>query len=122
MAIATTTSFANVQALLTATLGPGWRGVFPVVVAGDMVARKKPAPDAYLLALERLERSAEACIAIEDSRNGVLAARGAGLRVIGVSSAFVADDLSEASLQLPDCRALSLALLRQLDAATAREG
>jgi beta-phosphoglucomutase-like phosphatase (HAD superfamily) len=84
-----------------------------------MVERKKPAPDVYLLALERLGRDADRCIAVEDSRNGVIAAKAAGLRVIGVRSAYNSDDLSGASLILPDCRDLSLALLRQLDEAPA---
>ncbi len=119
LAIATTTTPANVEALLEVALGAGWREIFPVIAAGDMVERKKPAPDVYLLALERLGRDADSCIAVEDSRNGVLAARAAGLRVIGVRSAYNSDDLSGACLRLPDGRGLSLALLRQLDKAPA---
>jgi HAD superfamily hydrolase (TIGR01509 family) len=115
LAIATTTTPANVEALLRSALGANWREIFPVVAAGDMVERKKPAPDVYFLALERLGRDADRCIAVEDSRNGVLAAKSAGLRVIGVRSAYNNDDLSGASFQLPDCLGLSLALLRQLD-------
>ena len=119
LAIATTTTPANVEALLDAALGANWREIFPVVAAGDMVERKKPAPDVYLLALNRLGRDADRCIAVEDSRNGVVAAKAAGLRVIGVRSAYNNDDLSGASLRLPDCQGLSLALLRQLDKAPA---
>jgi HAD superfamily hydrolase (TIGR01509 family) len=119
LAIATTTTPANVEALLRAALGVNWREIFPVVAAGDMVERKKPAPDVYLLALERLGRDADRCIAVEDSRNGVVAAKAAGLRVIGVRSDYNYDDLSGASLHLPDCQGLSLALLRQLDKAPA---
>jgi HAD superfamily hydrolase (TIGR01509 family) len=118
LAIATTTTPANVEALLRSALGANWREIFPVV-AGDMVERKKPAPDVYFLALERLGRDADRCIAVEDSRNGVLAAKAAGLRVIGVRSAYNNDDLSGASLRLPDCQNLSLALLRQIDEAPA---
>jgi HAD superfamily hydrolase (TIGR01509 family) len=119
LAIATTTTPANVEALLRAALGANWREIFPVVAAGDMVERKKPAPDVYFLALERLGRNADRCIAVEDSRNGVVAAKAAGLRVIGVRSAYNGDDLSGASSHLPDCQGLSLALLRQLDEAPA---
>jgi HAD superfamily hydrolase (TIGR01509 family) len=119
LAIATTTTPANVEALLGAALGANWREVFPVVAAGDMVERKKPAPDVYFLALERLARDADRYIAVEDSGNGVLAAKAAGLRVVGVRSAYNSDDLSGASFQLPDCLGLSLALLRQLDEAPA---
>lgn len=115
LAIATTTTPANVDALLNATLGAEWRSIFPVVVAGDMVSRKKPAPDAYLLALKLLGKGAESCVAIEDSRNGVQSALTAGLRVIAVRSAYcAADDLSGASARLPDCTGLSLELLESL--------
>jgi beta-phosphoglucomutase-like phosphatase (HAD superfamily) len=112
LAIATTTSMPNIEALLGATLGLNWRTIFPVVGAGDMVERKKPAPDVYLLALRELGLSAQACVAIEDSRNGVLAARAAGLPVIAVRSPYSSeDDLTGAALELPDCRSLSLAAL-----------
>jgi HAD superfamily hydrolase (TIGR01509 family) len=115
LAIATTTTPANVEALLTATLGAHWRSIFPVVVAGDMVSRKKPAPDAYLLGLQLLGKPAESCVAIEDSRNGVQSALAAGLRVIAVRSAYcAADDLSGAVARLPDCTGLSLELLERL--------
>ena len=114
LAIATTTTPANVEALLLATLGPDWRSVFPVIVAGDMVALKKPAPDAYLLALRLLGKSAENCVAIEDSRNGVQSALAAGLRVIAVRSAFSDSDFTGASVKLDDCAVLSLDLLETL--------
>ena len=115
LAIATTTTPANVDALLNATLGADWRSVFSVVVAGDMVSSKKPAPDAYLLGLQLLGKPAENCVAIEDSRNGVRSALAAGLRVIAVRSAYcAADDLSGAVARLPDCTGLSLELLESL--------
>jgi HAD superfamily hydrolase (TIGR01509 family) len=112
LAIATTTSLPNIEALLTATLSPSWREVFPVVAAGDSVANKKPAPDVYQLALRDLDLPAEACVAVEDSRNGVLSARAAGLRVIAVRSDNCRDDdLSGADVVLPDCRGLTVELL-----------
>jgi sugar-phosphatase len=64
----------------------GWGGMFDVVVCGDRVGRSKPAPDCYVVALKSLGLTPEDAIAIEDSANGVLAARGAGLTVIGISS------------------------------------
>jgi HAD superfamily hydrolase (TIGR01509 family) len=77
LAIATTTSRPNVDALLRATLG---HDPFDVIAAGDEVKAKKPAPDVYQLALERLGLPASACIAIEDTLNGLRSAQGAGLR------------------------------------------
>lgn len=115
LAIATTTSAPNVEALLGVALGADWRKIFPVVAAGDMVARKKPAPDVYRLAMEKWMRGPEQCVAVEDSRNGVQSALAAGLRVIGVRSVFCGDDdLSGATVQLPDCTGLSLGLLESL--------
>ncbi len=117
LGVATTTSAPNVEVLLGMALGADWRRIFPVVAAGDMVQRKKPAPDIYILAMERFMRGPAQCVAIEDSRNGVRSARAAGLRVIGVRSLYCSDDdLSEASLQLPDCTGLSLDLLDRLEA------
>ncbi len=82
LAVATTTSPANVEALCQACWGQSARAVFEVIAAGDEVAAKKPAPDVYLLALARLGLRADQALAFEDSRNGVLAAQAAGLRVV----------------------------------------
>ncbi|MGO8739932.1 HAD-IA family hydrolase [Rhodoblastus sp.] len=115
LAIATTTSMPNIEALLTNALGPKWREIFPVVGAGDMVKKKKPAPDVYELALKELGKPPAQCVAIEDSRNGVLAARGAGLPVIAVRSTFSSDDdLTGAAIELPSCKELSLDLLDRI--------
>ena len=79
LAIATTTTPANVDALLHATLGPNALERFAVIAAGDAVAAKKPAPDVYDLALRTLGVEADSAIAFEDSENGLRAATGAGL-------------------------------------------
>lgn len=55
---------------------------FDFVLAGDVVKNKKPAPDIYNLALERTGLEPEECLVIEDSRNGVLAAKAAGMHVV----------------------------------------
>jgi HAD superfamily hydrolase (TIGR01509 family) len=82
LAIATTTTPQNVTALLTATLGEESIGWFEVIAAGDVVPNKKPAPDIYIHALQKLGLSASECIAFEDSDNGLLASIGAGLKTI----------------------------------------
>lgn len=118
LAIATTTSLPNITTLLDSAFGARWERLFAVIAAGDMVPRKKPAPDVYQLALEKLGLPAEACVAIEDSRNGVASARGAGLKVIAVRSLYTSgDDLAGATRVLPDCLGLDLALLAELDRA-----
>lgn len=112
LAIATTTSLPNIEALLAASLSPDWRGIFPHVAAGDMVSRKKPAPDVYELALSQLVLPPEACVAVEDFANGVASARAAGLRVIAVRSFYCRDDdLGGADLVLEDARGLTRELL-----------
>jgi HAD superfamily hydrolase (TIGR01509 family) len=98
LAIATTTSPENVDALLRASLAAESADWFEVIGAGDIVPAKKPAPDIYLWVLERLGLPAAACIAIEDSANGLRAARAAGLRtVVTVGEYTRGDDFSGAA-------------------------
>lgn len=84
LAIATTTSRPNVEALLAAAPLPA----FDVIAAGDEVPAKKPAPDVYLLALRELGLPASACLAFEDTVNGLVSAHGAGLRCVVTVSAY----------------------------------
>ncbi len=108
-AIATTTSRANVDALVRSCFGRDAGEVFSVICAGDEVARKKPAPDVYERALELLSLPASACMAFEDSWNGLTSARAAGLACIASPSRYTqADDLSGASLVVRDFSALSV--------------
>lgn len=92
LAVATTTSPENVDALLATSLRELPRDTFEVVGAGDVVPAKKPAPDIYAWVLAKLNLPASACLAIEDSLNGVLAARGAGLPVVVTPSAYTAGE------------------------------
>lgn len=92
LAIATTTNPANVDALLQRALAPSGESLFGVIVAGDEVAAKKPAPDVFDLAVRRLGLRASACMAFEDSANGVMSARHAGLAVVATPSAYTYDD------------------------------
>ncbi len=82
LAIATTTTPANVSALLRHALGPDAESWFEVIGAGDVVPAKKPAPDIYYYVLERLGLAPAACLAFEDSENGLRAARGANLATV----------------------------------------
>ena len=115
LAIATTTAPANVEGLVQAIWGRPATAVFDVIAAGDEVAAKKPAPDVFLLALHRLGLPANAAVAFEDSRNGLLSALGAGLRVVLTPSLYTAtDDASGATLHLPDLASISVERLRAL--------
>ncbi|WP_306006439.1 HAD-IA family hydrolase [Aquicoccus porphyridii] len=103
LAVATTTNLPNVEALCRACWGRAASEVFEVIAAGDEVAAKKPAPDVFLLSLERLGLPAGDCIAFEDSLNGLRSARGAGLRVAVTPSAYTADEtFAGAEWVLPD--------------------
>jgi hypothetical protein len=90
MAIATTTSEANVAALLQRRLGVEWRRRFAAVVGAESAPRKKPDLLAYRIACTALGLPGSACLAIEDARNGVDAARAAGLWVLVTRSAYFA--------------------------------
>lgn len=90
--VVTTTSRANWEALWRYSLAPLVIPEPAVIVCGEDVSEKKPDPEAYELALDRLGLSAMRCCAIEDSRNGMLAARLAGLPVAIVKSEFFADE------------------------------
>jgi HAD superfamily hydrolase (TIGR01509 family) len=102
LGIASTTSPENVQALLTACLAPDASTWFSVIATGDVVSRKKPAPDIYQLALTKLSVLPEHVIAVEDSAIGVRAAKAAGLFTVATPSRWTArQDFSAADLVLP---------------------
>ena len=115
LAIATTTTPENVTELLRNTLGESSIEWFEVIAAGDVVAEKKPAPDIYLWAMERLALAADECLAVEDSHNGAESALRAGIRALLITvngytenevfpdNALVLDHLGEVDLP---CRVL----------------
>ncbi len=102
LAIATTTSPPNVDALLRATMGPDGPARFAVIAAGDCVPAKKPAPDIYQFALARLGLPPEACIAFEDTPNGLRAALGAGIATVIITSLYGGVDGFEGALAIVD--------------------
>ena len=99
LAVASTSAEPSVRAVLDHVAGPDDAARFAVVLAGDVVPRKKPAPDVYELALERLGVGAGEALVVEDSRNGLEAAVGAGLRCLVTVNGYTADeDFGEAAL------------------------
>lgn len=103
IAIATTTSRPNVDALIRATMKAEPDDIFDAIAAGDEVAAKKPAPDVYLLALHRLNLTAPEAVALEDSLNGVRSAHAAGLRCIVAPSAYTDDeDFAPPAIRITD--------------------
>jgi HAD superfamily hydrolase (TIGR01509 family) len=91
LAIATTTTSRNVAALLDSAFPAGAAEWFEVIGAGDIISRKKPAPDVYRHVLDELGLPAERCLAFEDSDNGLRAAHGAGLPTLITVNAYTRD-------------------------------
>jgi len=74
---------------------------FDFVLAGDVVSKKKPDPEIYLLGLQKAGLEPDEVIVIEDSRNGVLAAKAAGLRIVATTNVYTEkEDLSDADVIL----------------------
>ncbi|MEN3277239.1 MAG: hypothetical protein V7631_3029 [Massilia sp.] len=126
VAIATTTTPANIDALLRTPLGANWRTLFGAVCDADTAAVKKPAPDVYYAALAALGLPAEACLAFEDSANGLLAARAAGIPTLVTPTAYTRGQCFDGALLcLDDLGEVDLATLQRAyihaDAATQPE-
>jgi HAD superfamily hydrolase (TIGR01509 family) len=113
LAIATTTSPANIAALLRRALGPDWRLYFTAIGDASTAPVKKPHPQVYLQMLEALQLQAHECLAFEDSFNGLQASRAAGLATVITPTHYTADhDFTGALCVLPDLAQTDLARLR----------
>jgi len=89
--IATTTSLANVKALLETNFSAKIVDAIKIIGAGDMVENKKPAPDVYNIVVKQLGFAPDECIAFEDSRNGLLSAMVAGIPTL-ITPGIYTDD------------------------------
>ena len=95
LAIATSGSFEKSRAIVQSVKVPYEKMVH---VSGSDVRRRKPAPDLFLLAAERMGIEPGRCVVIEDAPDGVRAAKTAGAKCIAVTNTTSADRLSEADL------------------------
>ncbi len=103
LAVASTSAQASVAAILNCAAGPRNAARFATVLAGDIVPKKKPAPDIYNLAIDRLGVGRADALVIEDSRNGLEAATAAGLRcLVTISSYTSQENFDEAVLVVSD--------------------
>jgi len=99
LAIATTTTRSNVEALLEANLGAESLGWFEIIATADEVPDKKPSPAVYDYVLQGLGLPAADCLALEDSQNGLRAAQAASLPTLVTINDYTRDDaLSSAEL------------------------
>jgi HAD superfamily hydrolase (TIGR01509 family) len=103
-------------AATSASAGVQAQGIaIDALVCADQVARKKPAPDLYERLLATLRVAAEACVAFEDSANGLAAAKAAGLfTVVAPSRWTLAQNFSAADLVLPTLEGFGLPELEAL--------
>ncbi|MCU1491556.1 MAG: HAD-superfamily hydrolase, subfamily variant 3 [Acidimicrobiaceae bacterium] len=92
LAVASTSAEESVRAILEHAIGVRDAGRFSAVLAGDIVERKKPAPDIYELVVGRLGADRQTTVVVEDSRNGLLAAVGAGLPCVITVSNYTRDE------------------------------
>ena len=98
----------------------GVADLFAAIVASGDTPQSKPSPEPYRLAFERLQDATGAtldpqrCVAIEDSRWGLESARGAGLRCVGVTNSYPADELTGAELVVSSLQALTIEALDRL--------
>ena len=98
LGVCSTSAKASVEAVLKHVMGE-LAERFSLLLAGDMVQHKKPAPDIYNTAAEQLGVSPSECLVIEDSRNGLVAADAAGMKCLVTVSGYTRnEDFSEAAL------------------------
>ena len=98
LAVASTSAEPSVRAILEQAVGVERAARFDALLAGDIVPSKKPAPDIYLLALERLGTPPSEVLVVEDSRNGILAAARAGLRCVMTINGYTEDDANDEAI------------------------
>jgi HAD superfamily hydrolase (TIGR01509 family) len=96
LAVGTSASSYDVDQLLHAI---GLLKHFPVVVTADDVRRGKPDPEVYVLAARRLRADPARCVVFEDSLVGIHAARAAGMRAVGVATAYSGAELTAAGAE-----------------------
>jgi HAD superfamily hydrolase (TIGR01509 family) len=112
MALASSSTLAEIGAVTGAL---GLNGVLRGVASGEEVTRPKPAPDVYLLAVERLGAGPAGVVAIEDSATGVAAAAAAGLVCVAVRTAIThGHDFGPAALTVSSLEELDVAVLERL--------
>ena len=75
---------------------------FDAIVVGEDVSHKKPAPDIFLLAANRLKLKPEECLVVEDAVSGVAAAKAAGSRCLALTTSFCQAELAQADLFATD--------------------
>jgi len=99
LAVCSTSHERAVNLVVEKLLGSQRKGHFSAILAGDVVSKKKPDPEIYNLASQRLGLEPSECVVVEDSRNGLLAAKAAGMHCVVTTNGYTEDeDFTEADL------------------------
>ena len=99
LAICSTSNERAVNLVAERLLGPERKASFSEILAGDVVSRKKPDPEIYNLASQKLGVEPSECIVVEDSRNGLLAAKAANMCCVVTTNGYTKnEDFEEADL------------------------
>jgi HAD superfamily hydrolase (TIGR01509 family) len=99
LAVCSTSHERAVNLVVEKLLGPQRKKRFSVILAGDIVSKKKPDPEIYNLAARKLRIDPSECVVVEDSRNGLLAAKAAGMYCIVTTNGYTEnEDFMEADL------------------------
>ncbi len=94
----TTSAASSVQKRAFDTFGLS--DYFDAIVTGEDIERGKPDPEPYLLTAARLSLSPAACLVIEDAVSGVISGKAAGCFVVGITTSFTAEELTNAGADL----------------------
>lgn len=103
LAVCSTSNERAVNEVVRVLLGPERQKKFAGIFAGDIVPKKKPDPAIYNFAVKKLGLDPARCLVVEDSRNGLLAAKAAGMHCVVTKSTYTVDeDFSEADAVYPE--------------------
>lgn len=99
LAVCSTSNERAVNLIVGKLLGQERKKHFSAILAGDVVSKKKPDPEIYNLAVEQLKIGPKECVVIEDSRNGLLSAKAAGMHCVITTNGYTEnEDFSQADL------------------------
>jgi HAD superfamily hydrolase (TIGR01509 family) len=102
LAVCSTSNERAVNLVVETMLGPQRKAHFNAILAGDVVSKKKPDPEIYTLAMECLNLRPTECVVIEDSRNGLEAAKAAGAYCVVTTNGYTLnEDFAAADLVVP---------------------
>ena len=103
LAVCSTSNERAVNLVVETMLGAQRRAHFQAILAGDVVSKKKPDPEIYNLAMDRLDLQPLECVVIEDSHNGLQAAKAAGAHCVVTTNGYTeAEDFATADLIVPE--------------------